>query len=96
MGLPPSTSVSIVGGGPVGLSAAIGLRHFGVECLVIEKHPSTSRFPKGRAVTARTMEIFRQWGLEDAITAAGLPRDEPLCVCRRHSHHPGLPALRSG
>ncbi len=72
--------VLVVGGGPVGLSTAIALRRFGVPCLLVERHPSTSLFPKGRALTTRTMEIFRQWGLEDEVTAAGLPREESLFI----------------
>lgn len=76
------TSVLIVGGGPVGLSTAIGLRRFGVECVLVERHPSTLDFPKGRRVTIRTMEIFRQWGLEDAVTAVALPREESLFAYR--------------
>ena len=72
--------VLVVGGGPVGLSTAIGLRHFGIDCLLVERHPSTSLFPKGRAISTRSMEIFRQWGIEDAVTAVGLPRDESLFI----------------
>ncbi len=52
--------VLVVGGGPVGLLMATGPRHFGVDCLVLEKHASTLDFPKGRRVTTRTVEIFRQ------------------------------------
>jgi putative polyketide hydroxylase len=59
---------------------AIGLRHFGVTCAVVERHDSTLDFPRGRGVTLRTMEIFRQWGLEDDVAAAGLPRDKSLFV----------------
>lgn len=66
------TRVVIVGGGPVGLSMAIGLRWFGVDCIVLERHPGTLDFPKGRGVTARTMEIFRQWGFEDRVRSSGL------------------------
>jgi 2-polyprenyl-6-methoxyphenol hydroxylase-like FAD-dependent oxidoreductase len=73
-------SVLIVGGGPVGLATAIGLRHFGVDCMVVEQHPTTLDFPKGRGITVRTMEIFRQWGLEHDVAAAGLPREESLFV----------------
>jgi putative polyketide hydroxylase len=72
--------VLIVGGGPVGLSTAIALRRLGVDCLLVERHASTSLFPKGRALTARTMEIFRQWGIEEEVTAAGLPREESLFI----------------
>jgi 2-polyprenyl-6-methoxyphenol hydroxylase-like FAD-dependent oxidoreductase len=52
--------VLIVGGGPVGLLTALGLRHFGVECTVVEKHVSTLDFPKGRRVNTRRVEILRQ------------------------------------
>lgn len=65
--------VLIVGGGPVGLSASIMLSHFGVASLLVERHPGTSIHPKARGINARTMEIYRQWGVEDAIRAAGLP-----------------------
>lgn len=69
-------SVLIVGGGPVGLATGIALRRWNVDCTLIERHPSTLPYPKGRGISARTMEIFRQWGIEDDITAAGLPRTE--------------------
>jgi putative polyketide hydroxylase len=65
--------VLVVGGGPVGLLMAVGLRHFGIDCLVIEKHASTLDFPKGRRVTTRTVEILRQWGLEEAVAEVSLP-----------------------
>ena len=72
--------VLIVGGGPVGLLMAVGLRHFGVDCMVAEKHASTLDFPKGRRVTARTVEIFRQWGLEAAVSDVSLPQADSLFV----------------
>ena len=71
-----SVPVLIVGGGPVGLAVAIGLRHFGVDCLLVEQHDSTLDFPKGRAVNARAMEILRQWDVEDRVRAVGLPAEE--------------------
>src|SRR6266566_2799586 len=72
--------VLIVGGGPVGLLMAVGLRHFGIDCMVAEKHASTLDFPKGRRVTARTVEIFRQWGLEAAVSGVSLPQADSLFV----------------
>ena len=69
-------SVLIVGGGPVGLATGIALRRWGIDCTLVERHPSTLEYPKGRGVSARTMEIFRQWGIEEEITAAGLPRTD--------------------
>ena len=56
--------VLIVGGGPVGLTASIYLSHFGVESLMVEKHPGTAILPKARGLNARTMEMYRQIGLE--------------------------------
>jgi len=72
--------VLIVGAGPVGLLMAAGLRHFGVDCMVVEKHASTLDFPKGRRVTTRTVEIFRQWGLEAAVSDVALPQADSLFV----------------
>jgi putative polyketide hydroxylase len=72
--------VLIMGGGPVGLSMALGLRHFGVDCMLVEKHASSLDFPKGRRVTTRTVEIFRQWGLEAAASEVSLPRADSLFV----------------
>ena len=77
---PVDVSVLIVGGGPIGLSMAVGLRHFGVDCMVVEKHASSLDFPKGRRVTTRTMEIFRQWDLEEAVSDISLPRADSLFV----------------
>src|SRR5215831_11662096 len=65
--------VLVVGGGPVGLTASILLSRFGVSSLLVERHPSTSIHPKARGINVRTMEIFRQCGVEAAVRAAGLP-----------------------
>src|SRR6266436_8753395 len=87
---PVDVPVLIVGGGPVGLLLAVGLRHFGVDCMVIEKHASTLDFAKGRRVTARTVEIFRQRGLEAAVSGVSLPQADSLFVFegRRCSSRP--------
>jgi 2-polyprenyl-6-methoxyphenol hydroxylase-like FAD-dependent oxidoreductase len=67
--------VLIVGGGPVGLTASILLSRFGVLSRLVERHSSTSVHPKARGINARTMEIYRQCGVEQAIRDAGLPRE---------------------
>jgi putative polyketide hydroxylase len=48
--------------------------------MVAEKHASTLDFPKGRRVTARTVEILRQWGLEAAVSGVSLPEADSLFV----------------
>lgn len=72
--------VLIVGGGPVGLATAVECARHGLTCLLVEKHPGTSIFPKARLVTTRTMELVRAWGLQDAVEQAGLPREDSLAV----------------
>ena len=65
--------VLIVGGGACGLTASILLSDAGVDHLLIERHPSTSHLPKAHYLNQRTMEIFRQHGLADAVYAVGTP-----------------------
>ncbi len=67
--------VLIVGGGPVGLCAAILLSHHGIPSLLVERHDATARYPKARFVNARSMEIFRQCGLERVVRETALPPD---------------------
>lgn len=63
------TDVLIVGGGPVGLTARALLERWGVRTLLVEKHRELSPFPRSRLVNARSMEIYRQLGLAEQITA---------------------------
>jgi putative polyketide hydroxylase len=55
----------------VGLAAAMFLAQQGVRVCLVERHTSTSEHPKARGVSARTMELYRAAGIEDAIRAAG-------------------------
>ncbi len=68
-----SVDVVIIGAGPVGLSAAILLGRFGVDTLVVERRTERSRHPRSRAVSCRTMEVFRELGLAEEVRAAALP-----------------------
>jgi putative polyketide hydroxylase len=61
----------IVGAGPAGLVTAIELASRGVRPLVIERHPSTSIFPRATGVSTRSMEIFRGYGIDDAVRRGG-------------------------
>jgi 2-polyprenyl-6-methoxyphenol hydroxylase-like FAD-dependent oxidoreductase len=59
----------VVGAGPAGLTAAIALARLGVEVLLVERRRELSSLPRATAVSTRSMEIFRSWGLEDDIRA---------------------------
>ncbi|MGW0313471.1 FAD-dependent monooxygenase [Streptomyces flavidovirens] len=62
--------VLIVGGGIVGLSAAVFLRGHGVPVLLAERHPGPSMLAKARVLSPRTMELYRAHGLEGPLRAA--------------------------
>lgn len=68
-----SVDVAIIGGGPVGLSAAIMLGRLGISYALFERNASTSFHPRGHVVNARTMEILRQLEAEDEVAKAALP-----------------------
>jgi putative polyketide hydroxylase len=63
--------VLVVGGGLVGLAASMFLAQQGLRVWLVERHGSTSSHPKLRGVSARTMEMYRSAGIEDAVRAAG-------------------------
>lgn len=72
------TAVFIVGGGPVGLSMAILMNRFGIDFVLVERASTTTDHPKARGCWSRTMEIFRQWGIEDRMRARGLPDNSDM------------------
>ncbi|MEV7976901.1 FAD-dependent monooxygenase [Streptomyces sp. NPDC086519] len=61
--------VLIVGGGPVGLTARALLGRWGVPALLVDRRRELSPFPRSRLVNVRSMEIFRQLGIAEKITA---------------------------
>ncbi|MFD9464972.1 FAD-dependent monooxygenase [Streptomyces sp. NPDC060027] len=65
--------VLIVGGGGCGLSASVFLSDQGVDHLLVERHPDTSRIPKAHYLNQRTMEIFRRHGIADDVFAEAAP-----------------------
>src|SRR5215212_6363839 len=61
--------VLIVGGSLVGLTTAMLLGHHGVPSLSVERHASTAIRPRAGHFQLRTMELFRQLGLEERVRA---------------------------
>lgn len=66
------TQVLIIGGGPVGLSTALHLDAQGVDCVLVEKHPTTATHPKASYFNVRTMEILRELGIAGDVYATAM------------------------
>ncbi len=63
--------VLIAGGGPAGLAVALELARAGVRCTVVEPRVEvTTDRPRAKTTSARTMELFRRWGLADRVRRA--------------------------
>ncbi|CZR60179.1 uncharacterized protein PAC_10075 [Phialocephala subalpina] len=65
--------VVIIGGGGVGLTLSCFLSDEKVQHVLFEKHPTTSILPKAHYLNQRTLEIFRQHGLDKPIEEQGCP-----------------------
>ena len=63
--------VLIVGAGPTGLALGIDLARRGVDALVVEKADALFPGSRGKGLQPRTMEVFDDLGVRDAIRAAG-------------------------
>lgn len=62
--------VLIVGGSLVGLSASVLLGRHGVPHMLIERHSGTAIHPRAAAFHQRTLEIFRDGGIQQAVEQA--------------------------
>ena len=67
------TDVLVVGSGPAGAAAALSLATLGVEHVVITKYSWTANTPRAHITNQRTVEIFRDLGIEEDIRANGTP-----------------------
>ncbi|MFG2915068.1 FAD-dependent monooxygenase [Kitasatospora sp. NPDC048298] len=67
-----TTEVLVVGAGPVGLALALGLARAGIACRVVEREPGfRDRGVRGKGITPRTLEVFDDLGVVDAILDRG-------------------------
>ena len=64
------TPILIVGGGPVGMIQALLLaRIHKQKCVVIEREPTTTTYPKMEYSNGRSLEIYRAMGLHEEVRA---------------------------
>jgi 2-polyprenyl-6-methoxyphenol hydroxylase-like FAD-dependent oxidoreductase len=64
----------------VGLVLAHELAHRGVEALLVERSPETTRHPKMDVTNGRSMEHFRRLGIADELRRCAVPSDHPMTV----------------
>src|SRR3981081_4538084 len=65
------SDVLIVGAGPTGLVLALWLTKLGVRVRIIDKTAEAGTTSRALAVQARTLELYRQLDLTDAVIARG-------------------------
>src|SRR5215813_3539215 len=63
----PETDVLIIGAGPTGLVLALWLAHLGIRVRIIDKTTEPGTTSRALAVQARTLELYDQLGLADAV-----------------------------
>ncbi|GLA22146.1 hypothetical protein ACMYSQ_009817 [Aspergillus niger] len=73
--------ILIVGAGPCGLLLAYLLAQLGVRSLLCERYPTRLQAPKAHALSPRTLELCRQYGLDvNEIRSIGTKRGEAFWV----------------
>ena len=65
------TDILVVGAGPSGLTASALLARHGVRALTVSRHPGTAHQPRATLTNLRTIEVFRDMGIEARVGAVG-------------------------
>ncbi|MCI2421877.1 FAD-dependent oxidoreductase [Saccharopolyspora sp. K220] len=88
--------VLVVGGGLIGLTTALVLRHHGVDVTLVEKRATTSPQPKARRFNMRSLEVFREIGLAATVheAARDLAQHDHMATGRTLAEAEQLPLWR--
>lgn len=69
------TDVVVVGSGPAGASAALFLSSLGIPNILLTKYRWTANTPRAHITNQRTMEIFRDLGIEQQVLSEATPHE---------------------
>lgn len=61
--IPTHAEVAVIGAGPVGLTAALLLAHYGIDTVLIEKNEKTTGSPRAIAIDDEYMRLLHRMGL---------------------------------
>lgn len=86
----------MVGAGPAGATAAITLTRYGVDVLVVERRRQRSSLPRATAVSTRSMELMRSWGLESRVREEAVDVEWSEWVCETMAQASGGSAFPVG
>lgn len=78
-----TTDVLVVGAGPAGLTACALLAQFGIPAITLSRHPGTAPQPRASITNQRTVEVFRNMGIEDRVRTVGVPLGVAARLVRR-------------
>ena len=62
----------------MGLMMALELDYPGIDAILVERNPETTRHPKMDITNGRSMELFRRLGVIDKLRAAAVSEDHIL------------------
>src|SRR3954451_17048516 len=88
--------VLIVGAGPAGLATAVDLARQGVPSLIVERRADTSQLPRATAVSTRSMELIRMWGLEAEVRAGAIDASWLMLQCESRARAGAGTAIQVG
>jgi 3-(3-hydroxy-phenyl)propionate hydroxylase len=71
-----SLPVAVVGAGPVGLTTALGLAHYGIPFAIFEDEARLSTDTKAGTTLSRSLEIWRRYGAAEALLSRAMRVDE--------------------
>lgn len=89
------TDVLIVGAGPTGLALALWLTRQGVSARIIDKNNGPGEASRAMAVQARTLELYRQLDLAEAVVKAGY-KTPAMNMWARGRHRARIPLGDAG